>query len=152
MHTNWRIMPFGPKGSKAIQTRATLWAIFEKFPLIPPLNVFRKCGFFGDHAKNCHNLAIRALFEPLFALKSCPVFALLAHTNWRIKPFPQDSSWAFQRRATFWAFLRNFHWSPFCTFSENAGFGWPCKNCHNLAIRVLLEPLLVPKSSPVFAL
>ena len=34
---------------------------------------------------------------------------------------------------------------------ENEGFGWPCKNCHNLAIRALLEPLFAPKSFPVFA-
>ena len=44
VHTNWRIMTFAPEGSWAIQTRATFWAIFEKFPLVPPLNVFRKCG------------------------------------------------------------------------------------------------------------
>ena len=36
-------------------------------------------------------------------------------------------------------FLRNFHWSPLCIFSENADFGWPCESCHNLAIRVLLD-------------
>ena len=24
------------------------------------------------------------------------------------------------------------------------GFGWPCKNCHNLAIRALLEPVFCP--------
>ena len=41
----------------------------------------------------------------------------------------------------FGRFLKNFSWSPLCTFSENAGFGWPCESCHNLAIRVLLEPL-----------
>ena len=38
--------------------------------------------------------------------------------------------------------LKNFSSSPLCTFSENAGFGWPCLNCHILAIRALLEPLV----------
>ena len=29
----------------AFQTRATSWAIFDKFPLVPGLHFFRKCGF-----------------------------------------------------------------------------------------------------------
>ena len=51
----------------------------------------------------------------------------------------------FKRGLLFGRFLKNFPWSPLCTFSENAGFGWPCLNCHNLAIRALLEPLFCPK-------
>ena len=66
-------------------------------------------------------------------------------------PFAPVSFWAFQTRATFWWFLKNFSWSPLCTFSENAGLGWPCKNCHTSAIRALLEPPSALKSSPVFA-
>ena len=49
-------------------------------------------------------------------------------------------------------FLKNFPWSSRCTFSENSGFGWPCENCHNLAIRALLEPLFAPKFFPVIAI
>ena len=56
----------------------------------------------------------------------------------------------FKRRLLFRRFLKNFPWSPLCTFSENASFGWPCKNCHNLAIRARLEPPCAPKFSPVF--
>ena len=41
------------------------------------------------------------------------------------------------RGLLFGRFLKNFSRSPLCTFSENAGFGWPCKNCNNLAIRAL---------------
>ena len=52
----------------------------------------------------------------------------------------------------FGRFLKNFPWSPLCTFSENGAFGWPCENCHNLAIRALLDPLFEPKSFAVFAL
>ena len=29
----------------AFETGATLWAIFDKFLLVPPLHFFRKCGF-----------------------------------------------------------------------------------------------------------
>ena len=48
----------------------------------------------------------------------------------------------FKRGLPFEQFLKNFPWSPLCTFSENAGFGSPCINCHNLAIRALLAPLV----------
>ena len=47
----------------------------------------------------------------------------------------------FKRRLPFGRFLKNFPWSPLCTFSENAGFGWLCQNCNNLAIRAILEQL-----------
>ena len=53
----------------------------------------------------------------------------------------QSAFGPFKRGLVFGRFLKNFPWSPLCTFSENAGFGWPCESCHNLAIRVLLEPL-----------
>ena len=56
----------------------------------------------------------------------------------------------FKRGLLFGGFLKNFPWSLLCTFIENASFGWPCKKCHNLAIRALLEPPSAPKSSPVF--
>ena len=47
---------------------------------------------------------------------------------------------------SFWGdFSKNFPWSPLRTFSENAGFGWPCENCLNLAVRPLLEPFLCHK-------
>ena len=41
---------------------------------------------------------------------------------------------------------------PFAFFFEHAGFGWPSKNCHNLAIRAPLGPLFAPKPFLVFAL
>ena len=55
-------------------------------------------------------------------------------------PFAPVCFWAFQTRGTFWAIFKIFPWSPLCSFKENAGFWWPCKNCHNLAIGALLEP------------
>ena len=47
----------------------------------------------------------------------------------------QSAVGPFQRGLLFGLFLKKFFSSPL--FSENAGFGWPWKNCHNLAIRAL---------------
>ena len=101
-----------------------------------PVCTFSENAAFGWPYKNCHTLAIRAFLEPLFAPKSFLVFAVYVHTNCRIIPFAPECFWAFQMRAFFWTL---------CTFSENAGFGWPCLNCHNLTIRALLEPLVCLK-------
>ena len=38
-------MPFAPGCLWAFQTRASFWAIYEKFPLVPPLHFLKKCGF-----------------------------------------------------------------------------------------------------------
>ena len=38
-------MPFAQVCFWAFQRRSTFWKIFEKFPLVPPLHFFRKCGF-----------------------------------------------------------------------------------------------------------
>ena len=40
---------------------------------------------------------------------------------------------------------------PFALFHKMRVLGDLAKNCHHLAIRVLLEPLFKPKSFPVFA-
>ena len=146
------IMPFAQVCFWAFQRRSNFWKIFEKFSLVPPLPFFRKCGF-GLPGENCHNLAIRAPLEPPYSPKSCPVFALLVHTYYRIMPFAPACFWAFQARANFFAICEKFPVVPSLHFLENAGFGWQFeKNCLSLAIRVLLEPLLVPQLSPVFAL
>ena len=60
-------------------------------------------------------------------------------------PFAPVCVWAFQSRASFWAIFEKFPLVPLCTLSENGGFGWPCKNCHNLVIRELVEPLFCAK-------
>ena len=44
VHTNKRIMLFVLECFWAFQMRATFWAIFENFQLVPPLHFFRKCG------------------------------------------------------------------------------------------------------------
>ena len=61
-------------------------------------------------------------------------------------PFAPECSWPFEARATLWPIFEKFRLVP------PAGFGWAFDNCHNLAIRALLKPLLAPKSSPVLAL
>ena len=144
-------MPFVLECFWAFQMKATFYAIFKKIPMVAPLHFFRKCGF-GWPGKNCHNLAIRARLEPPYARKSCQVLALLVHTNYRIMPSPPECFMLFKRELLFGRFLKNFPLSPLCTFSENAGFGWPCENCHNLIIRALLEPPFAPNSFLVFAL
>ena len=68
-------MPFAAECFRTFQARATSWAIFEKFVLVPALHFFRKYGFWVTLQK-FRKLAIRALLEPLFARKSFPVFAL----------------------------------------------------------------------------
>ena len=144
-------MTFAPECCWPIEARATFWAIFENFSW-SPLCTFSENAGFGWPSEDCHNLAIRALLEPLFALKSFPVLAVYVHTSWRIMPFDLEFFGAFQARVLFGWFLKNFPSSPTCTFSENAGLGWPCKNCHNSAIRALLEPPSAPKSFPLFEL
>ena len=67
-------------------------------------------------------------------------------------PFAPECCWVFEGRATFWAIFEKFNLVPLCTFSQNAGFGWPCENCHNLAIRALFDPHCALKSFAVFAL
>ena len=66
-------MPVGPECVWAFQARATFFAIFEKFPLVPP---FQKIRVLGDLAKIDITWPFGALFELLFAPKSSPVVAL----------------------------------------------------------------------------
>ena len=44
-------MPLTAECFWAYQTKATFWAIFVKFPLVPPLHFFRKCGFWMTSQK-----------------------------------------------------------------------------------------------------
>ena len=44
-------MPFVLEFFWAFQTRATFWAIFGKFPLVPPLALFQKMRVLGDLEK-----------------------------------------------------------------------------------------------------
>ena len=37
--------------------------------------------------------------------------------------FAPECCWPFEARATFGRFLKNFSWSPLCTFLEDAGLG-----------------------------
>ena len=121
VNTKYSRKPFVLECFLAFQTMATFWATFEKFPLVPSLHFFRKCGF-GRPCQNCHNLAIRAFLEPLFSPKSSPVFALYVHTFYRIMPFAPDCFWAFSARGSFWAIFEKFPLVPPLHFFRKCGF------------------------------
>ena len=145
-------MTFAPECCWPFEANASFWAILENFFFVSPLHFFRKWGFwvtfqkiaitlpFGHFGSRClcqnHLQSLR--FKSILIGGSC-------HLG-------QSAFGPFKRGLLFGRFLKNFPWSPLSTFSENAGLGWPCKNCHNLAIRVLLEPLFAPKFFEVVAL
>ena len=125
---------------------------FKKISLGPPFALFQKMRTLGELAKIAITWCFgyfcsRCLRQKHF--HSLHVKCVLI----RGKGHLRDTTYGFFKRGLpFGRFLKNFPWSPVCTFSENAGFGGPCKNCHNLAIRVLLEPLFALKFCPIFAL
>ena len=69
-------MPFTPESLWAFSARASFWAIFEKFSLVPPLHVFRKMRVLGDLAKIAITWSFGKFWCRFFAPKSSPVFAL----------------------------------------------------------------------------
>ena len=145
-------MPFAPECFWAFETRATFWAIFWKIFLAPPFALFSEKAGFGWPCLNCDNWAIRALLDPFSAPESSPVFSLEVHTNYSRKPFAFRVLLGLSREGYFLGdFWKISLGPPFVLFQKSAGFGWPCQNCHNLAIRALLEPLFAPKCFPVFA-
>ena len=74
-------MLFAPECFWAFQTRATFWAIFEKFPLVPPpFALFQKMRDLGDLAKIAITWLFGNFWSRFFAPKSFPVFALEVHT------------------------------------------------------------------------
>ena len=67
-------MPFAPDCFCAFQTRATFWAIFEKFPLVPLCSFFRKCGFWvtlPKFPKLSHSGSFGAAFCAKIFLSPC---------------------------------------------------------------------------------
>ena len=145
-------MTFSPECSWPFEARGTFWAIFEKFPLVRPLHFFRKCGFWVTLQKLPslgHSGIFGAAFLPQNLLQSLPLKCILIRGSCHLR---QCAFGPFKRGLLFGRFLKNFSWSPLCTFSEKAGLGWRCENCHNLVIRDVLELLFVPNSSSVFAL
>ena len=120
--------------------RRLLFGRFLKNFSWSPLCTFSENAGFGWPCGNWYNSAIRAVLETVFSPK---IFFSL----WNFSAFYLEDNAIcasafrpFKRGLLFGRFLKNFPWSPLCTYSENAGFGWPYKNCHNLAIWALLEP------------
>ena len=145
-------MPFAPGCCWAFQARATFFGDFWKLILGPPFALFQKMRALCDLSK----IAITwpfGHFRRRFLLQH--LFQSLHFKRILIKGYcylRQSAFGPFERRLLFGWFFKNFPWSSLCTFSENAGFRWRCKNCHNLAIRELLEALFAPTFSPLFAL
>ena len=119
--------------------------------------IFKLGLLFGRFFKN-FSLSPLALFEKMRVLGNLAKFAITwPFEQFWIRLLRQNlvQSLHFKCilvRLLFRRFLKNFLWSPLCTFLENAGFGLSFQNCHNLVIRAGLELLFSPKSSPVLAL
>ena len=127
-----------------LSNRGYFFGDFWKTFLFPHLALFQKMRVLGDLAKRTitwplRNVLSRWLRQNLlqFFHFKCILIRGLCHFCQCFGPF--------KRGLLFGRILENFSSSPLCTFSENAGFGWPCKKCNNLAIRALLEPLFCPK-------
>ena len=108
---------------------------FWNISLGPPFTLFQKMRVLGDLAKNAitwpfGHVWSRCVRQNLFQSLLFKCIQIRGYWNFR-----QSAFGPFKRGLLFGRFLKNFPWSPLCTFSENAGFGWPCKNCHNLAFR-----------------
>ena len=144
-------MPFATVCFWAFSARASFWASFEKFPLVP-LCTFSENAGFGRPCQNCHNLVVRELVEALFCPKIFfslgPLSAYYLEDNAICASVLLGVSNEVYFLEDFW---KIFLGPPRFFFLENAGFEWLRENCHNLAIRELLEPLFKPKCSPVFA-
>ena len=125
---------------------------FWKISLGPPFALFEKMRILGDLARIAITWPFVHFWFRLLRqnLLQCLHFKCILN---RGECYLRKSAFGpFRRGLLFGRFLKNLSWSPLCTFSRNAGFGWPCKTCHNLAVGALLEPPFSPKSSPVFAL
>ena len=141
-------MPFAPECFSAFQTRATFW----KISIGPPFALFKKIRVLGDLAKIVvtspfGHFCSRCLRLNLLQFSHFKSILIRGYCNLR-----QSTLSILKRGLLFLLFFKNLPWSPLCTFSENGTFGWPCQNCHKLAIRALLDPLCARKSFAVFAL
>ena len=76
-HTNYEMMQFAPRCFWSPYSRPTFLSIFPW----SPLGKISENGRFRCPWKICHNSALRALLDPRFAAKCCPMIALQAHTN-----------------------------------------------------------------------
>ena len=119
---------------------------FLKVFLGLPFAFFPKMRVLGDLPKIAitwpfGHLWSRCLLLNLFQFLVFKCILIIGYCHLRHSAF-----WRFQRGHPFGRFLKNFPWSPFCTFSEDAGFGSPCENRNNLAIRALLKPLFLPQN------
>ena len=143
-------MLFAPECFWVFEGRPLFGWFLKNFPS-SPLCTFSQNGAFGWPCENIHNLAIGALLDPHLRqnLSQSLHFKCILNKRWGY--LRQCASGPFKRGHLFGRYLKNILWSPLCTFSENAASGRSSENCHDLAIRAILEPLFAPQCFPVFA-
>ena len=106
-----------------------------KISLGPPFALFLKMRVLGDLGKVAITLPFLHFSSRCLRLNLLQSLYFKCILVWAKCHLRQSAFGPFKRRLLFGRFLKNFFWSPLCTFSENAGFGWPCLNCHNFSIR-----------------
>ena len=120
----------------------------KQFSLVTPLQNLSKWAIWV-WLRICQNSALRAVSEPWFAAKCCPMFAFYAHTNYKLGPFAPgcvSSAWI---RPTLWS---SFPRSPVWKVSENERLRRPRGICHNSAVRAVLELRFAARSCLIFSL
>ena len=65
---------------RSVFRAAKIGALFNDFPLVPPLKNFRKCAILVS-LLNLQNSALQAPLDPRFASKCSPMIALKKCTN-----------------------------------------------------------------------
>ena len=102
-----------------------------------PFALFHKKRVWGDLAKIAITCPFGHFWSRCFRQKLLQFLQFKCILIRRQCPFHQSAFGPFKQGLLFGRLLKNFPWSPLSTFSENAGFGLPCENCHNLGIPVL---------------
>ena len=143
-HINYELRPFAPGWFSSPWNRPTFW---NSFPWSPVWKIYEN-GRFKCPCGYCYNSALRAVSEPRFAAKCCPIFVLEENFNSKLRPFESGCFLSPWSRPTFWS---SFPWSPLCKILENGRFRCPCWICHNLALRAVSETRFAAKCCPMFA-
>ena len=125
---------------------------FLKISLGPPFALFQKIRLLGDLAKNCHHLAIRALFGAPFCAK---IFSSLCTLS---AYYLDDNSicarvlLSLSNEGYFLGdFFKIFLGPPFALFQKMRVLGDLAKIAITSPFGHFWSPFSPPKSSPVFA-
>ena len=144
-------MPFASECFWAFQTRATFWAIFEKFPLVPSLYFFYKMRVLGDLGKIAITWPFPHFWSRCLRQNLLQLFHFKRILNTGECLLHQSAIEPFKQAHLFWRLLKNFFWSPLCSFSENEGLGVLAKIAITWPFGQFWSRVFARKSSPVFA-